>query len=257
MVSSEKYLKIANKVVDAAADYLIKKFGSIKKMSHKEGSHYGIREDIDCNRLYEKLLTRYTPEFSLYTEEGKKSLENEYVWVVDPIDGTSNYSVGNPFFATQICLLAREEPVLSVVYAPLLKQRFVATKGGGSFLNNNQVFVGMLEDMKRAVLVVGKGTNPQDTDWYIDTIAKVLKSVRTVRNFGSCGLEMSYVASGKLDIYLNHGSHIYDYAPGVLMVSESGGQVINGDGKAWSIADKLLIASNKNLVSKVLEIINE
>jgi len=255
MVSSEKYLKIANKVVDAAADYLIKKFGSIKTMSHKEGSHYGIREDIECNRLYEKLLTRYTPEFSLYTEEGKKSLENEYVWVVDPIEGTSNYSVGNPFFATQICLLSRKEPVISVVYAPLLKQRFIATKGGGAFLNNNQVFVDILEDMKRAVLVVGKGTNPQDTDWYIDTIAKVLKSVRTVRNFGSCGLEMSYVASGKLDIYLNHGSQIYDCAPGVLMIREGGGKVLNYRGEEWSLKDKDLIAANKTLVNKVLRII--
>lgn len=255
MNNIDKYLSLANEVVDIAANYLVKNFGAIKRMSHKEESHYGIKEDVISNEIYVKYLEKNTPSFSIYTEEGIKSLENEYVWVVDPIEGTSNYRVGNPFFATQICLLARKEPLLSVVYAPLLNQRFTATKGGGTFLNKNKVVVGKLENIKKAVIVVGKGTNPQDTDWYINTVAKVLKRVRTVRNFGACGLEMAYLASGKLDIYLNHGGQIYDYAPGSLMVSESGGRVINGDGKVWSIADKLLIASNKTLASEILKII--
>src|SRR3990172_3448656 len=88
------------------------------------------------------------PEISLYTEEGEKNLDSDLVWVVDPIDGTSNYRVGNPFYGTQICLLYRNDPLISIISAPSLKQTFRAIKGKGSFLNNNKIKVTPLVNLK-------------------------------------------------------------------------------------------------------------
>ena len=176
-------------------------------------------------------------------------------WVVDPIEGTSNYRVGNPFFATQVCLLENSQPVVSVVYAPYLKQMFTATIGKGTYLNDKKVDMETSKNIKESLISFNKGTSIKDLEWLAQTVKKILPKVRTIRMYGATGLDLAYVASGMIDININKGSQLYDYAPGVLLVRESGGVVLNEQGKNWEIKDNFIVASNSKLAIEVLKII--
>lgn len=248
------YFKIAQEINNKAGKYLLQQFGSIKAMRLKEEAHYTIPEDSVCNDLYEKFLRKKTPEVKLYTEEGERNLDKGLTWVIDPIEGTSNFRVRNPFFATQICLVEYFKPVISIVYAPKLDQLFHAIKGRGAFLNGKRLRVSEVNDLKLCLITLGKGGGKYNK-WYAETLGKIMPHVRTIRSLGACGIEMAYTAAGITDFYVSNGNHLYDLLPGVLLIKEADGVVKNEKGKDWDLKDYYLIASNENLYSKVLNII--
>lgn len=245
-----KYLKVARLAVEEASNYLKIHFGKIKKMTHKKDRHYCIVDDINVNNIYETLLKKFTPEVGLYTEEGKRDISSDLIWVVDPLEGTSNFRVGIPFFATQICLLENKIPVLSILKAPILSQDFYAIRGIGTFLNNKKVFISNTEDLNKCLINIGKGTNKEDNIWYTKTVTRILPHVRTIRSLGSCGLELAYTASGKIDCTIYNGGNSYDYAPGVFLIREANGMVLNEKGNEWKFGDSYLLATNKILIKK-------
>lgn len=249
------YFKTANSVVDDVSEYLIKNFGGIKNITHKSDSHYGIEEDKIANQMYEDFFKEKTPELSLYTEEGERDLKNNLVWVVDPIEGTSNYRAGNPFFATQVCLLENDKPVLAIVNAPILRQKFTAIKGSGAYLNNKKIKPTKLNVLSRALIDQNRGMKNTDKDLSVKILSKIIKKVRTNRIFGSCGLEMCYAAAGITDIFLGSGSQIYDYLPGAFIAKEAGAKVANFKGSEWSILDNNILISNNVLVNDILKLL--
>lgn len=252
----DKYFRIVEEINSKVADFLLSRLGSVKEITHKQDSHYGIEEDLESNAMYENFLKERTPEIGLYTEEGERDLKKDLVWVIDPIEGTSNYRAGNPFWATQIALIYKNEPVLGIVNAPSLKQKFYAIKGSGAFLNAKKIHPTTLSDLNKALIDMGRGTKDEDKDWFSTTLAKLSKRVRTHRNFGACGLCISYCAAGITDIYLNSGSQIYDVMPGFLIAKESGAKVLNAEGFDWTINDKLILVSNEALANDTLKIIS-
>lgn len=253
--SLDEYLKIALQISDIAGKFTLKNFGPLKKKHYKSDLEYGIEEDIETNKLYEQFLKEKTPEVALYTEEGEKNLDSELVWTVDPIDGTSNYSVGNPFYNSQIALLKNNKPVVAVVNAPALNQKFHAIFGKGAFLNGQKISITGIEKLEDASFGLSKGNKLEALVWMGETISKVFKHIRTPRIYSAMGIELSYVASGMIDIFISKDASIWDYAPGVLMIREAGGVVLNFEGKDWTINDRELIASNKTLVEKTLKIL--
>lgn len=250
-----KYYEVAGEINERVAAFLLSKFGPQKEIVHKMDSHYGIKEDKESNKMYEDFLKVKTSEVGLYTEEGERNLDNELVWVIDPIEGTSNYGAGNPFWATQIGLLYKNEPVVAIVNAPFLKQKFWANKDGGAFLNGNKINTTDLTDIKKALIDMGRGTTDLDKDWFAETLKKMAKNLRTTRSFGSTGLGICYAAAGITDIYLNSGSQIYDYAPGSLIAREAGGQVLNLKGENWKVGDQGLLVTNEKLAEEVLKLL--
>jgi len=255
MIDLNNYFKIANEINEKVARFLLSKFGLGTEIFSKRANHYGIKEDMESNEMYERYLKEKTPEVSLYTEEGERNLNDGLVWVVDPIEGTSNYWSGNPFWATQIALLHKKEPLLTIVNAPTLKQKFWAVSGSGAFLNDRKIHISRLEDLEMAVIDMGRGRKDSDKEWFDKTLTKLSKRTRTFRVFGACGLDISYCASGITDIHLNFGSEIYDLLPGALIVREAGGKVLNFQGNDWSVGDKGFLAANQALAQQVLKII--
>lgn len=255
MKSLDEYLEIAFKVSELAGNHALKNFGSQKLKHHKKDLEYGIKEDKECNDIYEDFLKNSTPEVELYTEEGEKNLDSELVWAIDPIDGTSNYSVGIPVWNSQICLLKKGEPVVAVINCPALNQKFHAVKGKGAFLNEQKVSISQITDLKMAVFGISKGNKLKALIWMGEMMRKFFKEIRTPRILSSLGVELSYVASGMIDIFISEDASIWDYAPGVLMIREAGGVVLNMKGEEWTIQDRTLIASNKVLVQKVLKLL--
>lgn len=249
MTNFDKYYKIAIEATNQASDFLRDNFGKVKEMSHKSGTHYGIADDVESNKIIEEYLRKHSPEVAIYSEEGERNLESELVWVIDPIDGTSNYRVGIPMFVTQLCLLKNGEPVVSVIQAPMFNLVFSAQKNEGAYLNKEKITISEVSEMNKAMSGFNKGSSNADVGKYI---SKLGSKVRTIRIYGAMGLDLAYVASGKLDVLINSGSNLYDFAPGVLLVREAGGVAVNFDGSEWTFKDETLIATNQKLVEQIL-----
>jgi myo-inositol-1(or 4)-monophosphatase len=254
MDKTELFLEIALKASSKASQYLKKEFGSLKKTEIINGRHYTIKDDIIASDIYIKILKKETPNIPLFTEESGNLVDTEWLWVVDPIEGTSNYRVGNPFFATQLCLLHNKIPVVSVINAPLLKQLFTAQVNKGAFCNNKKIRVSDIKDLSAALISIGKGNKQEHLDWYANTLPKFLPKVRTFRHYGAAGLEMAYTAAGKIDAYINWGSHPYDYLPGSLLISEAGGKMVLEDYPLNS-QYKIFIGANASLFSSCEKIV--
>lgn len=256
MKTFDEYLKIAQEITDFAGQFALDNFGPQKETFHKSGLEYGIEEDKKCNALYEQFLKEHTPEVSLFTEEGEKTLEAELVWTVDPIDGTSNYSLGNPFWNSQICLLLNGEPVVGVVFAPALGQKFWATKGGGAFLNNKKIeVVEKNKGPEQIVFGMSAGNTREYREWLGDQIAKLLRYFKSPRILSATGLEMVYTAAGISDLFISRGAHIWDYAPGAVIAREAGRVVLNLSGEDWTIQDENILVSNPDVAKQALDLL--
>ncbi|HLD11761.1 MAG TPA: inositol monophosphatase [Patescibacteria group bacterium] len=255
MTKEDTYFELAKEIVKDVSFFLLDRHGTTKEMKHKEKKHYCIAEDRESNGMYEDFFVQHTPEVGLYTEEGKRELHKEYTWVVDPIDGTTNYRVGNPLFVTQLSLLRKRQPVFSIISAPVLKLQYVTRAKKGSFLNDNPIHGSSLDILEQAVIGFNKGTDPRDSDWLISVLKRTLPHVRTLRLFGSAGLQLAFVAGGMLDLFISNGADLYDYLPGVLLVREAGGEAVSFKGSTWQIEDSTLIAGKKALVDKILPLV--
>lgn len=167
------------------------------------------------------------PSHSIITEEsGSKIKEHEeYTWVIDPLDGTANYSTGLPLFSISVALLHNGEPVMGIVYAPYLNELFHAVKGEGAFLNGEPIKISDCESISSATVATGfpvdKDTNPDNN---LDVLSKVLPNVRAVRRLGSAALDLCYVAAGYLQAYWEMNLHKWDVAAGELILAEAGGK---------------------------------
>lgn len=255
-LDTSSYLTHAKKIVSDVSSYLSQNFGTIKVMRHKKDDHFGIQEDLEANQMYEDFFRKTTPEVGLFTEEGEQNLNSEYIWLVDPIEGTSNYRVGIPFFATQVCLVHNGDPLLSVISAPILGHTFWATKGQGAFFNDIKIIPQSVTESKKALVSFVKGTEKVHSEWYAKTLTTILPQVRTIRSFGSCGLEMCYTAAGMIDVFISHGCKPYDYVPASLIMSEVGLKVTNLEGKPWNIDYDSILATNKQLYPQIFNILN-
>jgi len=253
MENLEYYLSIAEKAARKAGAWLVKGYASFDPMFSKNKHEYYISADVECGKIYADFLKKETPEISIVSEE-KGGKISDLCWVVDPIDGTSNYRVGVPYFTTQVCLLKDGEPMVSVIYNPIIGQEFSAKKGNGSFLNGKNLACSDVEKIKEALLIVAKGGNNKIAGGIISQFGDL---VRTVRLYGATSIDLAYLAAGKFDISINCGSKLHDYAPGVLLIREAGGIVSNLKGSQWTIDDNNLVAANKFLMPKVLEIIKQ
>ncbi|MBI2022785.1 inositol monophosphatase [Candidatus Daviesbacteria bacterium] len=253
--SLEEYFKLADKAVDLAGEFIAKNFGTKKKSFHKVGLEYGIEEDKKSNSIYEDFLKKETPEVALFTEEGEQVKGTSLFWTVDPIDGTTNYSRGNPMFNSQIALIKDGEPVVAIVYSPILKQKFSAIKGQGAFLNGEKIEVSKVGAEEETIFGLSSGNTREDRIWLGDTYLKLAQVLKTPRIFSSAGLELAYTASGLIDLYVSRGANLWDYAPGVLLIREAGGVVLNLNGKDWTVNDRILIAGNEVLVKHALDIL--
>lgn len=164
------------------------------------------------------------PSHSILSEEsGETDGSSPFRWVIDPLDGTTNFSSGLPFFTVSIALEYEGEAVVGVVYAPYLGELFTAVKGGGAWLNGEQIHCSENGRFERAVVSTGfpidKNVNPDNN---VDNLSRVVPHVRGLRRIGSAALDISYVAAGFLDAYWEMNLHRWDVAGALLIASEAG-----------------------------------
>lgn len=243
------------KIVRKVGAYLVDNYGQPLKQQLKEGTHYDTIHDKIASDIYHDELLKSYPDIQFYSEEVDLNIDiTRPYWIIDPIEGTTNFARNIPFFATQIAYVENNKVLCSAVYLPILQELYTATRGQGAYCNGIKISVGSVVSLNKAVVNVGKGTGVDNLTWWGNTMSHLSPLTRTIRLYGATGIDICYVASGKLDLHINHGSHNYDYAPGSLIAEEAGATVVNLKGNPWTLKDRNIIIGNQQLVSEIINI---
>jgi myo-inositol-1(or 4)-monophosphatase len=207
-----------------------------------------------------EVLKKLLPGAGYITEEGTVSqAQKELMWVIDPLDGTTNFLYKIPHFSISIALTQDGVPILGIVYDVMLDVAYTAIRGHGTYENNRRVKVRNNEDTLDALIVTGfpYKRDPQHIDASLQMLRYCVENCRGIRRLGSAALDLAYVASGKIDLYYENTLNIWDLAAGALLVTEAGGIVSDYHGGDSYLEDGSIIASSPGIYDKMYPVINE
>ncbi len=250
-----QYSELAEIAARVSGDILLSNLGKVKNIEYK--SKHNLVTEID--KLSEKsiidIIKRYYPKHSIFAEEsGKDENESDFQWIIDPLDGTTNYAHSYPFFCISIALRIKSELVVGVVYDPVKDEMFKAERGRGAFLNDNEISVSKARSLSESNVSTGF---LHDEEWMIDEnlihFSNFIKRTRAVRRDGSAALDLCYVACGRFDGFWEIGLNPWDTSAGYLIVVEAGGKVTNFNGDLFDINEKEILASNSILHSQMVD----
>lgn len=223
--------KILNQTISLAKEVgqFIKHEGEhfdTSKIEYKEFNNLVSYVDKQAEERLVAGLREILPEAGFIVEEGTATETKEYNWVVDPLDGTTNFSHGLPVFSVSIGLVKGEEHLVGVVYEINKDECFSATKGGGAFLNGKKISVAGAQKLDECLIATGFPYYMFDKlDIYFDMMKDFIQHTQGLRRFGSAAVDLCYVACGRFDGYFEFNLNPYDVAGGILVVQEAGGVV--------------------------------
>lgn len=227
-------------------------------VSHKGAIDLVTDVDVAVERMFRETIAREFPEHLVLAEElgGPSDGTPDPTWIFDPIDGTTNYAHGLPFFCVSIALEVEQRLELGVVYDPTRDEMFTAERGGGAFLNGTPIQVAAAPRLLDAVLCTGFPYDVHQTlDEIIELFSAFVGRARGVRRFGSAALDLCYVASGRLDGFWEQRLHPWDVAAGALLVQEAGGRVTDYQGAPFRPRHHQVVAAHGVLHAQMLEVI--
>ncbi|MFA6274263.1 MAG: inositol monophosphatase [Candidatus Paceibacterota bacterium] len=254
MKNKSKELKIAIKAAIKAGKILKKHFEKDVLKEFKEDETIVTIADRESEIIIKKIIGKAFPNHCLIGEEsGSNKKVCEYVWHIDPLDGTRNFANGLPIFGVSIALVFNHEIMVGVVYNPVTKSLFYAEKNKGAYLNNKKIFVSE-DDEEHAIIAVDPSKNEENTKLRKELLYSFPRTfVRSVRDLGSTAVELSYLARGSFEANIQLGLESYDFAAGALIVLEAGGKITKLDGSEWEFPENNFIASNGVFHDKLVE----
>jgi len=242
-----------------AGQYILKNFHKVRQKDIKnKGGFMGLatKIDIEAERIIKQIIKKRFPEHSILGEEsGQTKRKSNYLWIIDPLDGTHNYLMGNPLFCTAIALTYKKEVILGVVYAPFLKELYWAEKNKGAFLNGQRIKVSKKTNIKDSIFYFCHGYHLKDVKKALTIYSKLKLKARDVRQLGAGGIETAWVAAGRAEGFTIPGGNPWDVAPGIILVREAGGRATDFKNKDWTLGTKDMVCSNGYLHKKLLKFI--
>jgi myo-inositol-1(or 4)-monophosphatase len=228
--------KIALRAAFAAGRVLEQKFYGARTVRSKGFRDIVTDADFAADRAARRILTRAFPAHAILSEEDKTPLpQSEFVWMMDPLDGTTNYARQLPVFATSLALTRRGQPIVGVVYDPLRDECYFAERGRGAFLNGARIHASKVATLERAVVGYEFAREPQLRALGLKVLAHVAMQSTTARVGGSAALSLCYIAAGRLDTYMQLTLFPWDVAAGMLIAREAGARVTHLDGKTATL----------------------
>jgi len=242
-------INIFEKAAKKAGKILIRDFGEIENLQIESKSigDFVTNADVKVEQSILETLKYYYPEYTYITEESGKIKGDENTIIIDPIDGTSNFIHGIPHVGIIIAKMTDNEITDGIIYNPILNEFFWSSKGKGSWCNNRRLRVSNRTNLTDCLIGTGLPFGERIYDKYLLEIDEILKSTAGIRRLGSAGIDLAYVASGKLDGFWEKGLNLWDVSTGVLLVKEAGGKISKIDGKDWDIESSDILASNTNI----------
>lgn len=204
------------------------------------------------------LLSALLPEAGFITEENTRNEKKTYNWIIDPLDGTTNFIHGIPCYAVSIALEYEGTIILGVVYEVAHDECFSAYKNGGAFLNGKPVTVSERKNLSESLIATGFPIyNFSRLDAYLKALTQLMKSTHGLRRIGSAATDLCYVACGRMDAYFEYNLNAWDVAAGALIVTEAGGNICDfNKGNNW-LFGREVIATNKNLQAEFETLVSE
>ncbi len=231
--------------------------GRVRDVRHKGLVDLVTEADKASEALIAETLARAFPADALLAEEGtgSGSATDRRLWIVDPLDGTTNFAHGHPVFAVSIALMVERVVQLGVVYDPLRDELFAATRGTGTTLNGRPIQVSQTEQLIDALLATGFTYDPQERPRNLPYFARFSADAQAIRREGAAALDICYVAAGRYDGYWERGVAAWDVAAATLMLEEAGGRLSRYLGGAFDPFSGEIVASNGHLHEDMLRII--
>ena len=259
-------LKSANinvmvKTCRKAAKILIRDFGEVEKLqvSVKGPGDFVTASDKKIEKIIINELQIARPNYSILSEEcGEIKKDDSFKWIIDPIDGTSNFLHGMPHFAISIGLEHENEIICGIIYDPIKDEMFTAEKGNGSYVNNQRIRVSSRSKLKDSLILTGGPRYSSDKkNITFEEYKKFSSQVSIpIRKLGSGSLDLAYVAAGRCDGYWQRGLEYWDIAAGIVIVREAGGYITDFNGGKDFIKNKSIIAANSKINKEMIEVLN-
>ena len=262
MKLSSANINVMVKACRKAAKILIRDFGEIEKLqvSIKGPGDFVTVSDKKVEKILIDELQKARPSYSILSEEiGLIKNDEECKWIIDPIDGTSNFLHGIPHFAISVGLEVKNEIVCGIIYDPIKDEMFVAEKGNGSYLNNQRIRVSSRKKLKDCIIFTG---GPRQNAKFKDLSLKEYNNFSSIvltpiRKMGSAALDLAYVAAGRCDGFWQRNLKYWDIAAGIILVKEAGGFITDFDGGSKYIENETILASNSMINEQMNELLKK
>jgi len=253
----EKETRVAARAAVESGKILNDLFGETISIEKKGEIDLVTEADILSEKAVMETINKSFPRDAILTEEsGEHGSESDRLWIIDPLDGTTNFAHSFPFFAVSIGLWVQDEMVLGVVYNPFMNEYFEARRGEGAFLNKKPIEVSKAEDLKNSLVATGFPYSVyKDPTRIMGLLQNMIVRVQGVRRPGAASVDLCYVASGRLDGFWEEGLQPWDTAAGSLIVREAGAIVSDFEGKGYSPFQKSIVAANPHIHPKMLDIL--
>lgn len=247
--------KSAIRAAKVAGATLMKHYGKKLKIQEKPGAGLVSNADLEAEDKAVKILSRAFPDFGFLTEEAPPKLSSgPGRWIIDPLDGTNNFIHSFPMFCVSIAAEYEGEIQVGVIYHPVLKELYVATRGGGATVNGKKIQVSQTQTLQDSLLTTGF-TYRKHTWLHAEMVAieKLSTKSRAIRRPGSAALDLAYTARGVFDGFWEQRLSPWDVAAGILLIREAGGSVTDFEGKPYQLGSPQLLASNGKIHGLLLE----
>jgi len=254
----QKYLDVAKLAAISAGEYLLKNFGLKHDAEFKSESDVVLVVDKGSESIILEFIKKNFPNHSIYSEEiGEINNQSEFTWFIDPLDGTNNYFAGIPYFSVSIALKFKSELIVGVVFNPIANQLFEATLNGGAFLDGELIESSKNTELKKSVCSFIQGHNLQNSEELVGLKSKISQNFRRVISTWAPALDWTLLANGGIDALICYDSEIEDLYAGLLIAKEAGVKVLNFSGGTVNIDDRRIVASNKFISERLLELIKK
>ncbi len=245
-----------------AARSILRDFGELEKLqvSIKGQNDFVTMADIKAQEIIHYELSRSRTGYGFLMEEGKiknNINENEYTWIIDPIDGTLNFMNGIPYFAISVALHHENKIIAGVVYDPIHNDFYWAEDGLGAYLNDQRLRVKNKKTLDKSIIALGipflgRGNHQE----HIKIQQAVMSKVAGLRRFGAASLDLAFVAAGRVDGFWEFGLSSWDIAAGIILVKEAGGLAKGIDNKEDPLLTGNIVAGNVHIVQELQKVIN-
>jgi myo-inositol-1(or 4)-monophosphatase len=241
-------LNFAIQTARDAGQILLERFGRAIQITNKGVIDLVTEADVAAERLIVERIRSYHPRHAILAEESGETLaasgDSEWRWIVDPLDGTTNYAHGYPCYCVSVALERAGELVIGVIHDPTRDETFAAERGAGATLNGRRIRVSETDDLNNALLSTGYPYDVRGRDNFVRNFKNFILHAQGVRRDGSAALDLAYVACGRFDGFWEEGLRPWDVAAGVVLVEEAGGRVSRYDGSPFHIYTPPIMTSN-------------
>lgn len=256
--SGRRPWEVAAQALREAGELVRERFLKENKVKLKGQGNLVTEADILSEQTILRTFRREFPGFRLISEESEAVLgDSPFTWIIDPLDGTNNFSFGIPFLCLSAALVRGEEILLGLIYDPLRRELFWAQKGGGAFLNHQPISAVGERELRRALVAFDLGYDEERGREMLEFSRRLWFKVHSLRILGSGALGLAYVAAGRIDLYLHRCLYPWDISAGRLIVEEAGGVVTDWEGKDLNLNSREIIAGRRSVHQEFISRLKE